>query len=512
MSSWLAQHFAVGFSAGLAGFSVPLSVFTARWNTYFYMSQMPNVPPEQMAEMEGKAASLVQAGVASFWQRWESEWLPELKRTWAEWAETDLRALTDGELLALVDRALRVYERIWTIHFTALPPGMIAMSAFQDLYADLFPERPSFDAYRLVSGVENISLEAGRKLWALSRAARANAEVRAVIESTPSEGVMAALDSSTAGREFLGQLWEFLNGYGKRSDSVQELNVPSWIEQPQPAIDSLKAYIRQDEDPDIAHRELLEERERLVAETRSAIKGYPEAVRGQFEFLLAAAQHGARLQEDHNFWIDQRGLHEMRQLCREFGRRLAERRQLADADDVFMLSMDEAMERLVDGASGAALAASRRAEMEQWAKVRPPELVGTDYGPPPDNPITRALLKFFGTPERPGAPAQTRVQGNAGSPGKVTGTARVILNLQDAGRLNRGDILVTPTTSPPWTPFFATVGGIVTETGGALSHCAIVAREYGIPAVVGAANATTAIPEGATIEIDGDTGSVRVVS
>jgi pyruvate,water dikinase len=177
-----------------------------------------------------------------------------------------------------------------------------------------------------------------------------------------------------------------------------------------------------------------------------------------------------------------------------------------------MLSMDEAMERLVDGASGAALAASRRAEMEQWAKVRPPELVGTDYGPPPDNPITRALLKFFGTPERPGAPAQTRVQGNAGSTGKVTGTARVILNLQDAGRLNRGDILVTPTTSPPWTPFFATVGGIVTETGGALSHCAIVAREYGIPAVVGAANATTAIPEGATIEIDGDTGSVRVVS
>ncbi|MCH7970441.1 MAG: hypothetical protein IH960_05275 [Chloroflexi bacterium] len=103
------------------------------------------------------------------------------------------------------------------------------------------------------------------------------------------------------------------------------------------------------------------------------------------------------------------------------------------------------------------------------------------------------------------------IAGRPGSSGKVTGTARVIIKLSDAGRLNKGEILVTATTSPPWTPLFATAGGIVTDTGGALSHCAIVAREYGIPATVGAAGATFAIKDGDQIEVDGDAGTVRIL-
>ena len=101
--------------------------------------------------------------------------------------------------------------------------------------------------------------------------------------------------------------------------------------------------------------------------------------------------------------------------------------------------------------------------------------------------------------------------GTPGSPGKITGIARVIINLEDAGKLSEGEILVTATTSPPWTPLFATAGGIVTDTGGALSHCAIVAREYDIPAVVGTGMATAIIKDGQMIEVDGDTGDVRLL-
>ena len=120
-------------------------------------------------------------------------------------------------------------------------------------------------------------------------------------------------------------------------------------------------------------------------------------------------------------------------------------------------------------------------------------------------------MRFFGGP-LPEAREANEVRGNPGSSGKVTGTARVILTIADAGRLQQGEILVTATTSPPWTPFFATAGGIVTDTGGAISHCAIVAREYGIPAVVGAAGATARIKDGQTIEVDGDEGAVRILS
>jgi pyruvate,water dikinase len=119
------------------------------------------------------------------------------------------------------------------------------------------------------------------------------------------------------------------------------------------------------------------------------------------------------------------------------------------------------------------------------------------------------IEKFVGPPPTPAAEA-TRIAGHAGSPGVVRGTARVIRSLADAHRLQRGDILVTETTLPSWTPLFATAAAVVTDTGGVLSHCAIVAREYRIPAVVGTGSATASIRDGQLIEVDGTRGIVRL--
>jgi pyruvate,water dikinase len=104
------------------------------------------------------------------------------------------------------------------------------------------------------------------------------------------------------------------------------------------------------------------------------------------------------------------------------------------------------------------------------------------------------------------------LKGNAGSPGKVRGPAKVVRSLSEAGKLQKGDILVAETTAPSWTPLFATVAAVVTDTGGVLSHCAVVAREYGVPAVVGTTTATALIRDGQILEVDGDTGLVRICS
>jgi len=103
------------------------------------------------------------------------------------------------------------------------------------------------------------------------------------------------------------------------------------------------------------------------------------------------------------------------------------------------------------------------------------------------------------------------LQGNPGSPGKVQGVARIIRTLQEADKVQQGEILVTETTAPPWTPLFATVAAVVTETGGILCHSAVVAREYGIPAVVGADGAMVRIEEGQRIEVDGEAGTVKLL-
>jgi pyruvate,water dikinase len=155
--------------------------------------------------------------------------------------------------------------------------------------------------------------------------------------------------------------------------------------------------------------------------------------------------------------------------------------------------------------------ATRQIELAQQQSLSAPPVLGSlPPGPPPDSPLARTMIKFFGGPPQP-MTEPDRLRGNPGAPGMARGTARVIRSLSDAGRLRPGEILVTETTAPPWTPLFATAAAVVTDTGGVLSHCAVVAREYRIPAVVGVGMATQVIRDGQMIEVDGDTGQIHIV-
>ena len=123
--------------------------------------------------------------------------------------------------------------------------------------------------------------------------------------------------------------------------------------------------------------------------------------------------------------------------------------------------------------------------------------------------MERAIGRFFGGPPQESGQSD-QIKGNAGSRGSVTGTAFVAMTLEEATGIQAGQILVAVTTMPPWTPLFGVAAAVVTETGGPLSHCAIVAREYGIPAVVGAHGATNRIKTGQTITVDGTSGIVTI--
>jgi pyruvate,water dikinase len=184
--------------------------------------------------------------------------------------------------------------------------------------------------------------------------------------------------------------------------------------------------------------------------------------------------------------------------------RWASRGWLPQADDFFFLVRPEMEQVLAVGDPAQAgldlayLARQRRLAHAYWCGVTAPEVLEADG---------RALDS--GLSNAPSADARTLV-GIAASSGQVTAVARVISHPREAGRLQRGEILVTRTTDPGWTPLFSVVGGLVLEVGGLLSHGAIVAREYGLPAVVNAADATRRIRDGQTIMVDGSTGRVRL--
>ena len=323
--------------------------------------------------------------------------------------------------------------------------------------------------------------------------------------------MLAALDTSDDGRAFRAELDAFLDEYGRRHDGYLSYSKPSWTEDPTAVLDNIRDYVTQPErDPGAELAELAAEREREITEARARLEQEPPELRERFELLLKAGQEGTTMQEDHNFWIDGRVTHAIRRLALALGSRLAADGVIASGGDVFHLTLEEIRAGLSSG-DFTGVVEERNAELARFADVNEPPLVGTfPPGPPPDDPITRAVFKMFGAPPPPSEEAEV-ITGMPGSAGSARGRARVIHALTEAGDLKQGDVLVTATTSPPWTPLFATAAAVVTDTGGILSHCAVVAREYEIPAVVGTKKATAVIGDGDLVEVDGEAGTVRVV-
>jgi pyruvate,water dikinase len=503
-----------GFARACEAYDMPVKILVRRVNTYLYTATAPVVAPDEMEAAGERSQEKIGEAMARLGERWRGEYLPEIEAYLRDWDRFDLRGASTPELLSHLDETVAKFRRLWEIHFTIVIPMMISTSMFEEFYRDLFGSDGAFEAYSLLQGLDNKTIETGRELWRLSRQALGMPEVRRVLEENAAADVVTALEGSAEGRRFLAKLDEYLVEYGHRGD-LWGISYPTWAEDPTPVIKMLKDYVAQSGGgPDEELASLAAERERHLAETRERLEGYPQAVRDEFEFLLKVAQESVVLSEDHGFWIDFSSTARVRGVVMEFGRRFAESGAIERPDDVLHLNLAEireTAERLPD-LDRRDLAARRKAELERFAGVQPPPALGTPPpGPPPDNPVNRTLMKFFGGPPQPsGEPGVLR--GNPGSPGVVRGRARVLRSLTEAAGLQTGEVLVAETTAPPWTPLFATVAAVVTDTGGILSHCAVVAREYRIPAVVGTGAATATIKDGQTVEVDGNRGTVRILS
>ena len=499
------------FNRAAEAYEMPVRLKTRCINTYFYMAVKTVVPPEQAEAQRGRADQSMDAAMARLGGLWTEEWLPEIRSHLAWWDAFDLTGATVPDLLGHLEETLKRVLRLWELHFRIVLPSYIAMSQLDDLYRDLFDGDGPFGSYRLLQGFDNKTLEADRALWDLSRRALASDEARRVLETDPAAEVLAVLGKTPAGRAFRDELGAYLEEYGLRGEKWG-LSYPCWIEDPTAAISNLKDYITSSNlNRGSEQAKLAAERDQAVAGVRERLQDYPGPVVARFEFLLKAAQEGVVLSEDHGYWIDFGSTYRVRRVLLEFGRRLSEAGVIAQPADVFYFSLDEVRAYAAAHHCGdrRSLVDLRRREVEHFRAVSPPPALGTDNGPPPDDPMNRFFGKFFGGPP-PAVEAPDVLKGNAGSPGTVRGPARVIRSLSDAGTLQKGDVLVAETTAPPWTPLFATAAAVVTDTGGVLSHCAVVAREYRIPAVVGTGRATTTIRDGQIVEVDGDAGLVRI--
>ena len=302
-----------------------------------------------------------------------------------------------------------------------------------------------------------------------------------------------ARDTRDDGQAEEAALATFLERYGHRAVAEIDLGVPRWAEDPTYLRSAIAGYRRRDGGalaPDAQFSRGAREAEAMIASLLSRVHGPRRVVA---RALLHRVRSLAGLREMPKFQII-RLFARVRRILAPVGDELASAGRIERAQDLWFLTLTD-IRRCLDGEDLRPLVASRRAQYEREMRRRH---------------VPRVLLSDGTDAEAAYAPATTGgLRGTPASPGVASGIARVLRSPGD-GRLEPGEILVAPATDPGWTPLFLTAGALVMEMGGMMSHGAVVAREYGIPAVVGVPGATERIRTGDRVTVDGSAGSVSV--
>jgi pyruvate,water dikinase len=384
------------------------------------------------------------------------------------------------------------YREQMANHMDLMFRPMDIVSSARDRLTDFLRERLGDTAdlegivSELLAGQWNASIEANVALWDVAQLARKSPVVEQAVETGDPTTLLERLRTVEGGTAVSHELEAWLEHFGRRGGDYSELREPTWNEDPTPVAMILRGYLRR-EDPRIAITRAEARKQTVIAEFRPRLQ---QPDRDAFDKLLVGVKDYLPIKESRNS-VMSLSRASLRAPALAAGRKLVAFGAINEVDDVFFLTFSEieaAAGGTIDGLD--ALIGQRRAEYELWRDIVPPATIG---GQASDT-----------------SAAEDQIKGVAASRGKVRGRARVILHLSDGDQLQPGEILVTRSTTSAWTPLFLNAAGIVTDSGGMLSHCAVVAREYQLPAVVGTYTATRLIADGDLLEVDGSSGLVLI--
>jgi len=427
-------------------------------------------------------------------------------------------------------RAVEMFSKMWHHHFEFLMLGYGAFVVFFQFCKKAFPEISDQTISRMVAGIETLLFRPDEELKKLARLAVECGIDDAFVEGADPQETLAAIGArGEAGRRWLAGFeaarypWFHMSTgdgfYHHHRSWNDDLSVPFAV------LPGYVQKVRRGETLERPTERLKAERERIIGEYRELLG--TEEDRAAFDQMLGLCQLVFPFVEDHKFYCEHWFTTLFFDKIREFGAVLRGHGVLDDAEDIFQLHYGEVEQALVDvmlaWAGGSRSHGARHwqpiiaerkrmlATLKDWQA--PPAL-----GPIPEAIEDPALQMLWGitgeTLQRWSMPElveEGALSGFAAAPGIVEGVARVLRDVNEIGQVRADEILVCPVTAPSWGPVFTRIKAVVADIGGTMSHAAIVAREYGLPAVVGTGSATKRIRTGQRIRVDGDRGIVRVL-
>lgn len=516
-------------------------------NGFLYVAAVPVADPSTIpARVE---TFMARAG--HYYQNWDAifaEWkvkmtavindlkaldVPHLTKLEPESVVLEHHGKTAGhDLLVAYNRAIESIFLAWQYHFEMLNLGYAAYLNLFMFARQAFPGIKDETLAQMVAGADILFFRPDDELKGLARKGLELGLADRLRENRPPADIVASLraDPAAAGWveafEAAQDPWFY---YSNGAGFYHHLR--SWIDDlaiPWSAMLGYLDRLERGESLDRPKQEVLDRRDRLTTEYRDLLA--TDEDRATFDQNIGLARMVATYIEDHNFYVEHWYHTVFWNKIRDFGDRLVEGGVLLDREDVFFLNRWEVGQALYDMVAGWASGAPTRGPRHWQAEVAERKricavLAATGPGTPALGPVPDEITEPFTvllwgiTTERVkiwlgagGETAENELRGVAGSPGLVEGPARVVMAASELETVQEGEILVCPITAPSWGPVFGKIKATVCDIGGIMSHAAIVAREYGLPAVVGTGTATKRIKTGDRIRVDANAGVVTILS
>ncbi len=470
-------------------------------NGYVYVGMIMNAKWiwKTLTQSIGMSVKLIKSGR----ERWAVV-LRKIRAAVQKW-QVDLTTLTAPELLSGVREIFQATAEYYTVAQSG-PIGAAPMSeiAFSRFYHSLVKGKADPAPSIFLLGLETIPLRAEKSLYDLSMWVKEQAGLAEYIQQTPAEDVCSALNMDPIPAPLAGEFAQrFTAHQAAYGHTLYDLDFarPVPADDPRPVVETMKAYLSgQGISPYERQRAQVERREQAE---QAIVRRLDPLRKKWFTKLLHWAQSCSPDRED---CIADLGLGhpQMRKLLAELGRRLAAGGAIIQAEDVYWLEakeLDELAAALEEGAGLTFMNDQVELRKANWRRVR-------EVTPPATLPEKSWMSKIFVHDN----PEGSTLKGYAASAGKVTARACVMRGPEDFGKMRPGDVIVAVTTTPAWTPLFALASAVVTDIGGPLSHSSIVAREYGIPAIMATGVASKRIQHGQMITVDGTAGVVTLLS
>lgn len=501
------------------GFPLGKAWIGKRINGYLYSAIVPR--EDQSAAMLGPYYGWIMSTYASnFLEWWQNRYLPEIRRNFEYLDNYDTASASLQDLMYFLEEAIDIQERHfrlhWILNLAQFQSSMDLQAAVGEVIGNVDPALVG----RILVSIKDRNWDSLEGLWMLKEQVKADAGLKAIFDAgETAAAILPVLKSSDKGKAFLADIDTYLKEYGYKANMYcHEYISKLWVEDLAIAVESIKGYLESDYDYPTQHKRTVDDHYAAIKELHSLIPvDAPAAARQKLETAVNLATRMMPLTPDHHFYMDQGTFGRMRLVLLAVGRKMVAEGLLDDVEDIMYLEYDQLRAYVANpqGYPGRQVIKDGRDAWEKAHDVRPRDWVGT---------VTQWAMfvepyhTLWGWPQRyerskdGGPKAVDEVNGLPAAAGVCEGIARVVKGPDEFDQVKKGEVMVCIMTNPSWVVVFSKIAGVVTDTGGVLAHTAVVAREFGIPAVVGTGDATSRIKTGERVRVNGSSGLVEILS